>query len=171
MRGTVVSVLMISLLMAACGNQAELGAPARTDSGKEASLAAENGGSLTAKDASDGEATWRAEVEAWANAVAQDEGVGLVAERTEIFFGDFNNDNAPDALLFAEANGPTYITVISALFRNENGHMQFVRRVEDVFGSEPQNAQFTHGQVTLTTTFMDGPDAGQSRNWTIQVAP
>jgi hypothetical protein len=67
--------------------------------------------------------------------------------------------------------GPSYRKNLVALFRNEEGKMRFARIVDDVFGAMPENVKFAPGEVTLTTTFMEGPDAGQSRNWTVRVTP
>ncbi|MGE0742914.1 MAG: hypothetical protein AB7O98_16370 [Hyphomonadaceae bacterium] len=139
------------LLLAACGSQA-----APDDVSSVATSQAD-------------EATWRAEVEAWANEQIDAQHEGLTPEFTNIFFGDFSGDGAPDAFLHAVVMGPTYTNILTAVFRNEGGHMVLARKVDDVFGAMPENVQFSDGQVTLTTTFMEGPEAGQSENWIVRV--
>ena len=151
------SLFAALVLLAACGSQV---APSEAAPASAAETSQSND-----------EATWRAEIETWAQGQIDAPHEGLNSDRTNVFFGDFSGDGAPDAFLHAVVMGPTYTNVLTALFRNEDGHMRLVRRVDDVFGVMPENVQFSRGQVTLTTTFMEGPDAGQSQNWTIRATP
>lgn len=93
--------------------------------------------------------------------------------QTQIFFGDFTGDGAPDALAWVlYPTGGNSMALDAALFRNENGRMVYFRSAADVFGSNPRNVVFAPGRITLTTTM---PRPGEprccpsgSQDWTIQ---
>lgn len=152
---------------AACLLSAAYGAEAATG----VSAAAVESSDASAAPSAASEALWRSEIEAWANDQIDPENEALNPEYTNVFFGDFTGDGVPDAFLHAVVMGRTYTSIRTALFRNEGGHMRLARDVDDVYGAMPENVRFSRGQVTLTTTFMDGPEAGQTENWTIRVAP
>lgn len=79
-------------------------------------------------------------------------GVSLI-EPVQIFYGDFSDDGAADALAFGYFDmGGSGAGLSIALFRNQSGRMTFARTVDDVFGMEPRNVAFAPGRITLTTT-------------------
>lgn len=112
-----------------------------------------------------------------APAGAEDEIRAWALERhggqTQIFFGDFTGDGAPDALAWVlYSTGGNSSALDAALFRNERGRMVYFRSAADVFGSKPRNVVFAPGRITLTTTM---PRPGEprccpsgSQDWTIQ---
>lgn len=102
----------------------------------------------------------------------QQHGVNLI-EPVNTFYGDFSGDGAADALAFGYFDmGGSGAGLTIALFRNESGNMSLVRTVDDVFGMDPRNVQFSQGRITLTTTM---PRPGDphccptgSQDWTIE---
>ncbi len=112
---------------------------------------------------------------AWDNAILtwapQQYGSSLY-EPVQIFYGDFTDDEATDALawvMFPSGGNSDMLNV--ALFRNESGVMVYFRSADDIFGIDPRNVSFTPGRITLTSTM---PRPGDprccptgSQNWVI----